>query len=463
MRRYQFCGFLLLIYVSGVAQTPTLFPFRKKDKFGYIDGQNVEKLRFMFDWATPFSEGKAYVESGKWRGYVRENGTWAYYDSLSSDGGSMEGGVAEMRRSTGSGAIDSTGKVIVPFEYSFLQRYNPLRVFLAHKTVSNGNESRKIIHLYTFDGLKVPVDFDQAITQADASALGLRQQDKVWVYGKNGRPLLDFPVDDIYSRQYGARIQIKDRYGAINRAGELVLPVQYKDIWISEWAPYAEFKNVNGDTSAYYDLDKRRVAFTFRGILSQPVSDGLAIISYVNNLHNVHDLTGQRIGQLQSYEDTSRAKQKDYVAHFQNIHFSEGLVTIRHADKKWYAYNKYGRLAFPNGFEAEFEYSKGVAIVRTNGYSFAYGLIDKTGKEIFPLEYNGIYRTSEPNVITLRKDNFNALAYTNGRLLYSLSNLRFRDMGQGFFLVEGSYEDNYFKYGYVNTRTGLIYYDPKDR
>ena len=453
----------LLMLADVSAQVPTLFPFRTKDKYGYVDANNNERLQFIFEVAKPFNEGKAYVENGKWRGYVRENGTWAYYDTVSYNGSLMKMGVAELRRREGSGAIDSTGKIIVPFQYSFLSRYDHLRVFLAYKTANEENGSRKIIHLYTFNGLKVPVDFEEAVAQEDASALGLRQGDNLWVYGKDGKPLLDYPVQDIYSRQYGARVKKNDLYGAINREGKLVMPIRYKNIWISEWAPYAEFSNVSGDTSGYYQLDQGRIAFLSPAILTQPVSDGVAIISYINNLHNVMDVNGRRLGQLQSFEDTSRAKQRSYIEHFQNIHYSEGLVAMRQADKKWYAFDKEGKKVFPKGYEAEFEFTNGVAIVRTNGYSFEYGLINKQGKELLPLIYRSIRRTSEPNVLEVRLNDQYGLIYTSGEFLFPMSPLQFRDEGNGFFMVEGNYADGYFKYGYVNSRTGYIYYDPKDR
>lgn len=438
------------------AQVPELFPYLLKGKYGYINALNNERIQFVFDEARPFSEGKAYVESDKWKGYIRLNGTWAYYDTVLTDGGPMRKGVAIVKQPKGNGVIDSTGKIIVPFDYNYIQRFDELNVLIAHKEIAN----RKIIHLYNFKGLKVPVDFDKVVSQPEACALGLKQHDKLWVYGKDGIPLLNYPVENIFAQKYGAKISVNGLFGVINRYGKLVLPPLYKRVWVSEWAPYASFHNVAGDTSAYMNIDNGKIAFTFLGIITHPVSDNVAIISYINNVHNVHDLNGNRITQLVTYEDTAIENQRQYLESIQDLRYTDGLVAIRHPDKKWYAYNKQGRKAFANGYDANFFFENGVAIVRTNGYTFEYGLIDKTGKEILPLKYRIMLRTGEPNVLIVTdQDNKSGLFYTDGRQLYPFAHRRIREFHDGFFLITGGFEEKYKVYGYINSRTGLVYFN----
>lgn len=444
------------------AQIPELFPYLLEGKYGYIDAQGNERIKFVFDEAHPFSEGKAFVVNDKWKGYLRMNGSWAYYDTLLIGGEPMQKGVAIVRQPKGNGVIDSTGKIVVPFNYNYIQRFDELNVFIAHKNEKTDGIQRQIIHLYNFKGQQVPVDFDRVVSQPEASALGLQQKDKLWVYGKDGNPILNYAVDDIFAQKYGAKFTVNGLQGVINRYGKIVLPPIYKRVWVSEWAPYAYFHNVAGDTSAYMSIDDGKIAFKFLGIISQPVSDNVAIISYMNNVHNVHDLNGKLITQLVSYEDTARAKSKEYIQAVQDMHYSDGIVAIRHPDKKWYAYNKQGKQAFATGYEAKFFFENGVAIVRTNGYSFEYGLIDKTGKEIFPLKYREVLRTKEPNVVKVTdKDHNVGLFYTNGNVLFPFTDRRIKEYHDGFFLITGTYNENYKALGFINSRTGFVYYDQK--
>ncbi len=458
-RLFLFLIAVALFVQSAGAQNPLLFPQREKDKYGYIDAAGVLKLKYVFEEANPFSEEKAFVKNGKWGGYVRINGSWAIYDTTLISGDPMKQAVAIARKKQGSGVYDSSGKTIIPFEYDYIRRLDEVRILLATKkaTLANGSQT-KVIHLYTFKGLKVPIDFEDDLTQPNCAAVGMKQNGKYWVYGKDGKVLLDYQVDDLFAGPYGARLKLNNLHGAVNRNGDLVLPIRYKTIWISDWQNYASFETVNRDTSAYMNLDNGRVAFTYNAILENPASNDAIIISYLNNVHNVYDLTGKRISQLVTYQDTSRSNQNNYIQHFFQLHYSEGLVSIQHADKKWYAYNKQGKLAFPNGFEAAFEFKNGVAIVRTNGYSFEYGAIDKTGKIIIPLIYKSIYYTSEPNILKVYKDNKAGLIKTDGSFFFPMQSVNFADQGNGFFFVTGDYSLNYIKYGYANSRTGFVYF-----
>jgi len=452
---------LLVCTIPLAAQLPLLYPSRVQDKYGYVDAGNMERLKYMFEWATPFNEGYAFVKSGVWGGYVRENGTWAFYDSTLQSGQAMKQGLAEGRKTTGAGVMDSTGKIIVPFEYASVHRFDNNRIFLAFKYEDKGSSRKTIAHLYNYAGMKVAADFDDALWQPGGCVVGMKQNERYWLYGRDAKGLLGYQVDDLYAGVYGTRVKLNGLYGAINRAGQLVLPIRYKELWVSEWQPYANYRTTT-DSSAYFDMDNGRLAFNFLGILPNPISDGAAVITYINNVHNVLDVTGRRVGQLVSFEDTSRAAQGTYVRTFFQMHYSEGIINIRHKDKKWYAYNKQGGLAFPKGYDFQFEFKQGVAIVHADGYSYRYGLIDKTGREILPLEYKSIRYTEEPGILEITKEDKTGLIKTDGTVVFPLQPVMFSSYGNGFFLVTGNYSLNYKDYGYFNARTGFVYFNTQE-
>jgi|GEM_PF-2979251 len=459
----QLCTVLLFLVVTLplAAQLPLLYPSRVQGKYGYVDAGNMERLKYMFEWATPFNEGYAFVKSGIWGGYVRENGTWAFYDSTLQSGQAMKQGLAEGRKTTGAGVVDSTGKIIVPFEYASVHRFDNNRIFLAFKYEDKGSSRKTIAHLYNYAGMKVAADFDDALWQPGGCVVGMKQNERYWLYGRDARGLLGYQVDDLFAGVYGTRVKLNGLYGAVNRSGQLVLPIRYKELWVSEWQPYANYRTTT-DSSAYFDMDNGRLAFNFLGILPNPISDGAAVITYINNVHNVLDVTGRRIGQLVSFEDTSRAAQGAYVRTFFQLHYSEGIINIRHKDKKWYAYNKQGSLAFPKGYDFQFEFKQGVAIVHSDGYSYRYGLIDKTGREILPLEYKSIRYTEEPGILEITKDDKASLIKTDGTVVFPLQPVMFSSYGNGFFLVTGNYSLNYKDYGYFNARSGFVYFNTQE-
>lgn len=106
--------------------------------------------------------------------------------------------------------------------------------------------------------------------------------------------------------------------------------------------------------------------------------------------------------------------------------------------------------------------NRGVAVVHSDGYSYLYGLVDKTGREILPLEYKSIRFTDEPGILEIAKDDKSGLIKTDGTVLFPLQPVQFSAYGNGFFLVTGNYTLNYKEYGYFNARTGFVYFNTQE-
>lgn len=111
---------------------------------GYVSVRDGRKItvpeidnRYVSE-ALPFNQGVAGVFLGSWEndttlfGVINETGSWAiqpvytkcWHDLLSGEIFSSEAGIASVANDKGLfGGIDKTGKTVIPFEYSDLQRF----------------------------------------------------------------------------------------------------------------------------------------------------------------------------------------------------------------------------------------------------------------------------------------------------------------------------------------------------
>ena len=98
---------------------------KKNGKYGYIDSKNSVIIDFKYDYAYSFgatqSDGNRYamVELNNKCGHINYNGKTIInleYDSCFN----FHDGIATVKKGDKYGCIDTTGKIIIPFEYEFI-------------------------------------------------------------------------------------------------------------------------------------------------------------------------------------------------------------------------------------------------------------------------------------------------------------------------------------------------------
>lgn len=92
----------------------------KDGKYGFIDKDGKEKIPFVYDKATSFSEGLAYFQIDNTYGFINQEGEEVILldcDSISS----FKEGLAKVRKGIYTGVIGIDCKEIIPAEYDYVQ------------------------------------------------------------------------------------------------------------------------------------------------------------------------------------------------------------------------------------------------------------------------------------------------------------------------------------------------------
>jgi len=296
-------------------------------KYNYIDKSGKILSADNYDSAGSFSDGMAWVRIGDKYGYINKSGDIVIpidYDCYFEDGSSyaiipdFSEGLAAISINGKCGFIDKTGKLVIPAEY--------------HGNFWRG-EWTDYIPMFN-DGL--------------------------------ARVLKDIE-NDIYNG-YG--------YGYINKAGEIVVPFEYRGLGhnrtgafcggLAKAYPYpngqAGFIDQNGNIVAPFIYD---TVSDFNGTLAY-------VQNYADNQKGAYiDRTGKVVTPF------------EYEADGWSMHYywksSEG-ITVAKRDGRMGCLDEKGNIAVPFEFDTITPFSDGLAYVTSGANN--HGYVDKTGKFI---------------------------------------------------------------------------------
>ncbi len=204
-----------------------LIPYRKGDKFGFVDVNKKMVIEAKYDMVSPFAEGLAMVRVGG----QKQKGA---YDSEFIQGGKY-------------GFIDSTGKEIVPPKYDSAESFsdglaavnNGIQKDQNGRTTSPGKTGfidktgREVIPLKydsTFgfkDGVaRVTVD-----TYKDGKQ---NPEGKAGLIDKNGKEVVPLIYDDWTPFYFPdgedlSSVRLGNKFGFIDKNGRVVIPIIYDD------------------------------------------------------------------------------------------------------------------------------------------------------------------------------------------------------------------------------------------
>jgi hypothetical protein len=253
------------------------------------------------------------------------------------------------------GIFDKTGKTIVPFIYDYIGEF--------HEEIANIS------------------------------------QDGKWGYiDSNGNIAIDLIYDFAFDFSEGlAMAKLNYKLGFIYKTGEIVIPFVY-DGWICE----SEFKNglmamgkIHAEnTFGFGVIDKTGnvvIPFEYSWIRYKCYTDEIYFeAGKIENETIFFDTNGEMIMEIDNEDYTNTGI------------LSEGLLAVQ-KDEKWGYLNMEGEIAVPIIYSYAENFKDGLAVAgmeigveirRKNragsGIKVKYGMIDKTGKEIIPFEYDRI-------------------------------------------------------------------------
>ncbi len=162
--------------------------------------------------------------------------------------------------------------------------------------------------------------------------------DKYGFIDKTGEVVIPFKYDCASSFSKGlAAVKLDGKWGRIDKTGEVVIPLKYDD--------------------------------------ALPFSEGLAKVR-LDGKWGFIDKTGEVVIPFK-YDKA--------------LSFSEGLARVE-LDEKWGFINKTGEVVIPFKYTDPLSFCEGLALVKLDGKC---GFVDKTGKEITPLKYDDAFPFSE--------------------------------------------------------------------
>lgn len=261
-------------------------------KYGYINKSGEVVIPFRFDRAFRFSEGLAAVQNGDNTGYIDKSGNlvispasfgggefhdgraaisrWtestvefidrtgrvaipASYPQVSSPAGFSEGLSAVGNSEKKVGYIDTTGKVIIPFQFSFGMPFYQgfASVFTSETKFGMIDKTGKFIIPPKYDVLQ---QFHEglAVAELDGKVGFIDLTDKVVIPFKYS---LAWGFSDGFATvRVGGNVAGGGKHGVIDRTGTEVLPAKYDQIWCSVLAKEGIFGVILDGKKGFADI-----------------------------------------------------------------------------------------------------------------------------------------------------------------------------------------------------------------
>ncbi len=237
------CRYLCLLVVCalaafGVAGQPRanggLFPVGQDDKWGFIDETGRIVIALQFDSANDFSDGRALVVMRGKAGYIDPTGQFINTPPFDI-GGNFADGLAPVN--VGQRRIPNIGLISDPGRWGYIDKTGALAIPMTFQLADEfseglaaayqGQRSGFIDHTGRFV-FTAPFDVSWGFSEG----IVLVKSNLHMIYlDRTGHRLPTPPLDDNY---YGhsfheglAAVQIKDKWGFMDKRGRLVIPPQF--------------------------------------------------------------------------------------------------------------------------------------------------------------------------------------------------------------------------------------------
>lgn len=360
------------------AQDDLLVPYRKGDQWGFAERDKKVFITPQHDEVFPFKNGFAKVRNGTRYGIINMKGEIIVpiaFDGVSE----MSEGFFAVRQGVFpkclSGYYDTTGKTAIPFK--FVDAY----------PFENGRAMVKVgvfpdlKHVF-IDGTGKLLDYYGAsgkylLMGSPSEGLTAFNKEGKWGYLNSDSIEVIKPTYEEAGDFHGgfAAVKLKNKYGYIDRGGNTVIPFKYDmagDFYKGVAIVYVLVKTndeLQGEAPKYGLIDKNKTEITpmqydFIGLFNK---DGIAIVKK-GNKHSIINLAGKELMPFQY----------DFISEFH-----ESIAVVKSFD--------------------------------TNTRKSLSGLIDKTGKEIYPLSDIRFTRFSE-GFIAFEKDKKVGFMNTKGEI-----------------------------------------------
>jgi hypothetical protein len=423
--------------------------YRQQPKYGLIDTLGQLTVHTVYDEIGSFSEGRLAV---------KRNGLWGFADR---DGlevipcrfrevQNFSESLAAVKLGSGWGFIDKQGHVEVDFTF---KKVGDFKHGLAWATAGEG-----VGYIDPTGEFAIPARYEKA-HDFDGGIARVVKGGEYGLIGINGQFLLRPRFAEIKAfNEYGLAVARPSknnlRYSLINRQGELVGKLQFKEIQpFSEGFAAVKLKEHYG----YVDLAGKLV---IPDIYTQAsaFSEGLAAVQkdgacgYINPRgEQVIPLEYSKCldfnaGRAVVYKGIRKAGLLDREGKLliepgldRLLNFQEGRGLVRDEKYRFYYITEQAH-SYHAYYQEATEFKHGVAVVQVNG---KWGIINQKGIEIIPPKYDKI-ESFQDGYAKVRIQGFRGLASLNGELIVQPDYEYISYAGEGLFRVEQGDMVGYF-------------------
>lgn len=244
--------------LAGVVSRNDADPYTMTNRVGYVDKQGKLVIPFEYDGImageggesitfNDFSEGLAAVAKNEKYGFINTKGEVVIpleYDWVNN----FSEGLAVVSRNGQYGAIDKTGKVVIPIEYDWLGDFNE---GFASAGIAPENEASKYGLIDKNNKEVIPFIYQQMGNFSEG--LVAVQKDGKWGYvDQENKPViainLDYEQVNDFSNGLAAAFDFEQnsdnmKYGYIDKAGKLVIPMNFTRAYWEDSEGKIDFKN----------------------------------------------------------------------------------------------------------------------------------------------------------------------------------------------------------------------------
>ena len=364
------------------------------DKWGFIDKTGKEITPVKYDSETDFEEGVARAKINEKIGFINKAGkeiTSFKYDKANA----FKDGIAIVVLNDKRGCIDKTGKEIIPVKYDQINQFQNgiARVTLNEKLGYIDKTGKEI----------TPCKYDKADNFSDDTDIAfVKIGDKYGIVSRNGE-ITPPKYDNITTISKGiVVVKQNEKYGFIDETGKEIITSD--EVWVKD----IPIDNTNTGTKPYI-FEK----------ISNFINDFQKLTLSVINTKGDKSGFNAIVGQLYDYDTEKSTKgwvsifyefgtEDLHANQFDFLDFESGKILANVVGKEedyrryvnWVklfldsTINKSSILEKSPRLVAHLKYddistwwSDGLASVKLNN---KYGYIDKTGKEVIPLKYDGV-------------------------------------------------------------------------
>ncbi|MCS7076882.1 MAG: WG repeat-containing protein [Bacteroidia bacterium] len=401
-----------------------LIPVKKGSKWGFVDTSDKIIIPFEYDFASSFSEGFAVVGKDGKSGVIHKSGKtiipleyqkvkpfsdglaavykneeWAYYTQSGEkitlkirydEVYSFKGDKAFVRIGNNLGMINRNGEQIIPCKW-YRRDFDEPCFSDEGEVICDLVESVAVIDFDAEGKLKknekkiktsnVPINYIGFLENLKDSLVVYHYSDPAIdeiqkLYGirnlYTGKEILPFEYEHISEWKNGvAVVKKEDKYGAVNEAGKLIIPLSFESIQMGDSVIWVR----SGEKYGIVDFKGKTITpCIFYG--PEEPKEGLIRV-YKNNKYGYVDMNGKEIIPCQ-YEEAE--------------HFCNGEALVK-SDTLWGIIDKQGKQVVPVKYTyIDREIKEDLRIIEKGNQKF--GVIDKKGKEIIPCIYQNIMQFS---------------------------------------------------------------------